>query len=192
MSEIKKHIYLEDGRRAERRIVEQQSEDCQSETVTELWEEKPLPKYLTQRIVEKKQLMPVERETQVMGEDGQTVVETRKETLDDYKLQVREVTKFNVVAEEPKKECQCDDVLGKIQKVVTDAVQPLRDDLESVKQDQVDLRQELGNKQSMRVSAQSVLGEKLEDEKKINLWDVAGLGVILAQIGAVVYFLLYF
>lgn len=177
MSELKKYIYLEDGRKAERRVSEQQCEDCQSETVTELWEEKPVPKFLTQRIVEKKKPMIVEREVQVLGEDGETVVETRRETLEPDKLQLREVTKYNQVSE-------------------PDPLQVMKDDLELMKQEQADLRQEMLPKDKniiqQRVSAQSVLGERVEDEKKLNLWDVAGLAVILAQIGAVAYFLLYF
>ena len=173
MSEIRKNIFLEDGRRAERRITESPMDEG-SEIVTETYEEKPLPKYLTTRIIETKKPMVVARETHILGEDGATVVETRKESLEpDYQLHVNSIASTDVV-----------------KKAVTEAIQPLQDDVNSLKAKK-SIRGESSNRSPQRALGEGH-GDPILDPKKLTPWDLAGIMIILAQLGAVIYFVDFF
>ena len=176
MSEIRRNIFLEDGRRAEKRIVENPIDDCASEIVTETYEEKPLPKYLTQRIIETKKPMVVQRETHILGEDGQTVVETRKESLEpDYKLCVREV-----VQTPPTPTVDAPTVQDTVKQAVAEAL----NERDAAKKG---IRGENPSR-----SARYALGEVVENPKKLTIWDLTGIAIILAQAGAVIYFVAFF
>jgi hypothetical protein len=151
MSETVKQIVLEDGRKAEKRIYE--------ETVQEIWVEKPVPKFLSEKIIERRAPVIVEREIHTYDEDGQTVI--KKETFKpEYTLNLTEVER-TVVKEQPSSNYEAE--------------------LTSLKEQVA----------ALKIPTRRAL-LKAEDEKKLNAWDWTGIGVIVAQVGAIVYFLFFF
>jgi hypothetical protein len=80
MDKVEK-IRMEDGRRAERFIKEKEVGDGESITVTETHVEKESPKYLAERVIEKRRPVVYERHIETIGLDGQ-VAETKVESID--------------------------------------------------------------------------------------------------------------
>lgn len=73
---------LEDGRRAERRVTEQQSADGQGEKVVELFVEDERPLKLQQRVVEKTKPVICERKIETIDPVTGNVVEQKIEALE--------------------------------------------------------------------------------------------------------------
>lgn len=79
MADVKRFM-LEDGRWAERRVVEN-VKDCEGEKVTELHAEEVRPLFLTERLVEKSKPFVYEKVHEVLDKDG-NVVEQKVEAID--------------------------------------------------------------------------------------------------------------
>lgn len=109
--EIKKQVItLEDGRRAER-IVQEENTECEGKVVTELWVEPAIEKRLSQRVVEYKKPVVHRREVEFVDETSGEVIERKVESIEpEVKMQLREViktessVKAQSVAEQP---CDC-------------------------------------------------------------------------------------
>ncbi len=183
MKELVQSFYTEDGCKAEKRIFKNSIGDGHGETITEIHAEKPMPKYLKQRVIEREAPVVVEREVQVFDENGEMT--SQKEVV-EHQLKLYEVQR-----QAPKAMAQGMDqnsLLDKVEQVVAKAVQPIQEEINEIKSA---MKQEVCKPM---VSVQSLIGEKLEGEKKVNLtgWDMVGIAIIIAQIGAVGYFAFFF
>jgi hypothetical protein len=73
---------LEDGRRAERRVVENKLENGQSERVIELHVEDERPLRLQQRVIEKTKPIVFERRTEIVDPQNGSVLEQKVESIE--------------------------------------------------------------------------------------------------------------
>jgi hypothetical protein len=73
---------LDDGRRAERRVIENSSNDGQTERVIELHVEDERPLKLQQRVVEKAKPIIFERKIETLDPNTGTVLEQKVESID--------------------------------------------------------------------------------------------------------------
>jgi hypothetical protein len=188
MKELVQSFYLEDGCKAEKRIVENSIGDGHGETITEIHAEKPMPKYLKQRVIERQAPVVVEREVQVYDENGNMT--STKEAV-DHELKVYDTPKAVYDIKQAEPQISTDLVAACIAR----AVQPIRDQISGIQSQIDEMRSEAkrDNCTQNSVSMQSLVGEKLAEEKKVNItgWDIAGVAIILAQLGAVGYFVCF-
>lgn len=109
--EMKKQVItLEDGRRAER-IIQEENNECEGKVVTELWVEPAIEKRLSQRVVEYKKPVVHRREVEFVDELSGEVIERKIESIEpDVKMQLREVIKTEssvVNAQSVEQPCDC-------------------------------------------------------------------------------------
>jgi hypothetical protein len=101
---------LDDGRRAERRVTENTSENGQSERVVELHVEDERPLRLQQRVVEKSKPIVYERKVETLDPKTGSVVEQRVESIEP-KVQMQLVEHIasasSVSAQSVPDDCDC-------------------------------------------------------------------------------------
>jgi len=101
---------LDDGRRAERRVTENTSENGQSERVVELHVEDERPLRLQQRVVEKSKPIVYERKVETLDPMTGSVVEQRVESIEP-KVQMQLVEHIasasTVAAQNVEDDCDC-------------------------------------------------------------------------------------
>jgi hypothetical protein len=101
---------LDDGRRAERRVTENTSENGQSERVVELHVEDERPLRLQQRVVEKSKPIVYERKVETLDPKTGSVVEQRVESIEP-KVQMQLVEHIasasTVAAQSVEDDCDC-------------------------------------------------------------------------------------
>jgi hypothetical protein len=101
---------LDDGRRAERRVTENTSENGQSERVVELHVEDERPLRLQQRVVEKSKPIVYERKVETLDPKTGSVVEQRVESIEP-KVQMQLVEHIAsasaVAAQSIQDDCDC-------------------------------------------------------------------------------------
>jgi len=118
MAETKRFM-LEDGRWAERRVVEN-VKDCEGEKVTELHAEEVRPLYLTERLVEKSKPFVYEKVHEVLDKDG-NVVEQKVEGIDptsQMKVQQHILSATSVKEDEKPRYVTSDELLDAVATVV--------------------------------------------------------------------------
>ena len=114
-----KRFMLEDGRWAERRVVEN-VKDCEGEKVTELHAEEVRPLYLTERLVEKSKPFVYEKVHEVLDKDG-NVIEQKVEAIDptsQMKVQAHILSATSVPTEEKPRYVTSDELLDAVAAVV--------------------------------------------------------------------------
>lgn len=101
---------LDDGRRAERRVTENKSDNGQSERVVELHVEDERPLRLQQRVVEKSKPIVYERKVETLDPKTGSVVEQRVESIEP-KVQMQLVEHIasasTVAAQSVEDDCDC-------------------------------------------------------------------------------------
>lgn len=101
---------LDDGRRAERRVTENTSDNGQSERVVELHVEDERPLRLQQRVVEKSKPIVYERKVETLDPKTGSVVEQRVESIEP-KVQMQLVEHIasasTVAAQSVEDDCDC-------------------------------------------------------------------------------------
>lgn len=101
---------LDDGRRAERRVTENASDNGQSERVVELHVEDERPLRLQQRVIEKSKPIVYERKVETLDPMTGNVVEQRVESIEP-KVQMQLVdhiaTTSTVTAQSIQDDCDC-------------------------------------------------------------------------------------
>lgn len=105
MGEFRKNFLLEDGRRAER--VVREDDGCEGTKTTEIYEEPKIPMKLTQRVIEKKKPIVYEREIEHLDESGEVVEKTVESLEPKVNMQVvdRIVSAASIPVEEDEPKC---------------------------------------------------------------------------------------
>lgn len=123
MSDIKKEkIFLNDGRKAEK-IVQEQEVDGETKVVTEVWAEPKAEMKLTQRVTEHKKPVVCRRVIETVDENTGEVLEQKVESVEpDVNMQLREhiKTENSVAALSVDGDCNCYVTQEEMQKTFMD------------------------------------------------------------------------
>ena len=101
---------LDDGRRAERRVTEQKTEDGQAERVIELHVEDERPLKLQQRVVEKSKPIVYERKIETLDPKTGSVLDQKVESIEPrVQMQLVEhiASASTVAAQSVQEDCDC-------------------------------------------------------------------------------------
>jgi len=196
---------LDDGRRAERRVTENTSENGQSERVVELHVEDERPLKLQQRVVEKSKPIVYERKVETLDPKTGSVVEQRVESIEPrVQMQLVEhiASASTVAAQSIQDDCDCHVTKDEMIETIVAAIKATRDTAPALQ-----LGREATPFQSVR--AQSVpnsgnfssglnslgLADEIAgrvDSNGMSMMDKVLLGVIAAQIvglGYIIFFM---
>lgn len=140
---------LDDGRRAERRVMEQKSEAGQSERVIELHVEDERPLRLQQRVIEKTKPFIYERKVETLDPKTGTVVDQKVESIEPRtQMQLVEhiSTNNSVSAQSVEEDCDCHVTKEEMIETIIAAVKASREDTPVVERQPQAQPQNLQNK----------------------------------------------
>lgn len=199
---------LDDGRRAERRVTENKTEDGQAERVIELHVEDERPLRLQQRVVEKSKPIVYERKVETLDPKTGSVVEQKVESIEP-KVQMQLVEHIasasTVAAQSVEDDCDChvtkDEMIDTIVAAIkaTRETAPVREVVREVPapapQPQVRAQAmpssgSLANRLNSLGLADEIAGRV--DSGSMSMMDKVLLGVIAAQIvglGYIIFFM---
>jgi len=157
--ESEQKYYLEDGRLAEKHVV-----DDGKTRVTEIYEEIEKPKKLSQRIVEKLEPTVCERTVETVDEDG-SVIESTTEVVEPQPLVAKKESSLTR-----------EDVSAMIADSISAVVDAVRNEHH-------------GGEMVTSFNAGAIIGERLQPKKKKNILDWVLLGVIVVEVAVLGYLL---
>jgi hypothetical protein len=163
--------FLSDGRRAECHS-EVVSDGCDHEVVKEFFEEERIPMRMSKRVLETTRPMVVERVVESIGEDGD-VVERKRESLLPDRMETREhiaLTEPRMAMKKKSNDCDC---MTREEVMELMASKNAMEDVDGAISD-----------------GQVLVEQKQKDEVEVSVWDVVGVGIIVAQLAAIGWFLI--
>ena len=186
---------LDDGRRAERRVTENKSENGQSERVVELHVEDERPLRLQQRVVEQSKPIVYERKVETVDPKTGNVVEQKVESIEPkVQMQLVEHISANntVVAQSIEDECDCHVTKEEMIDTIVAAIKATRD----VTPVQVPVQASFAGESNLVGRLNSLgladeIGNRV-DNSSMSSMDKVLLGVIAAQIvglGYIIFFM---
>lgn len=182
MAEVHKFV-LEDGRRAERRIVEN-IDDCEGEKITELYAEAERPLVLSERVKEKTKPFVYERTYESLDANG-NVVEQKVESLDPQsKMNVQSHITSLSAQEEPVKDrfVTSEELLETVKTLTEKICGPVTDTYQGEQSAYKDVS-ELSAQQSIKTMAAEIKSE----EETYDLFDKLCIGGSVVLAGALIY-----
>lgn len=177
-------FFLEDGRKAEKKVMQLAVDNEEQKIVTELWTEPKIEKKLSQRIVSYKKPLVYKREIETIDENTGDVLEKQVESLDsDVKVQYREVTKEPTVSSLSYEPSNIDtsafvtkeDLKGALAETTMSLVRAIKDSQPK--------------KTAQSLNYQEIIKEKVENSDDVKGW---GAWAILAALGAVFVYVTFF
>lgn len=192
---------LDDGRRAERRVTENTSENGQSERVVELHVEDERPLKLQQRVIEKSKPIVYERKVETLDTKTGNVVEQRVESIEP-KVQmqlVEHIACANSVSAQSVKDDDCDCHVTK-EEMIDTIVAAMKAMAVSTPAREVPVQPQVVRAQSLPTSSNFANGLNslgLADEiggrvdKGMSMMDKVLIGVIIAQVAGLAYIMFF-
>jgi primase-polymerase (primpol)-like protein len=178
---------LDDGRRAERRVMENTTENGQSETVIELHVEDERPLKLQQRVVEKSKPIVYERMVETIDPKTGDVVEQRVESIEPkIQMQLVEHISSCKANAQPIKECDCHVTKEEMIDTIVAAIKAARENSTVSSQTVVGQNNFKGKLNSLG------LADEIADRVgKPNNPDKIMYGIIAAEVVALVYIMFF-
>ncbi len=198
----KENFYLDDGRKAEKRVIGDVSENGESRTVVEIYAEPKTEKKLVQRFVDYSKPMVYKREIETIDESTGNIVEKKVESLTpEVEMALREHIKVEsptVASLSKKDDCDCYVTKEEMTQAFVEGFASIQKMLNSCA-DCGELKsnchcksvfKEVSVQDHKSVSAQNVLAEKVNsqtnsDWKNHLLW--AGIAIVAAVLVFVVF-----
>ena len=173
--EIREKIRLEDGRKAEK-ITKTVYDDANDTEVIETWVEPKVKLHLAHRQIVRRRPCVYERETEVIDEKSGEVINREVEDLGQPELQVREqIVSAASLPEEPDS--------GHVTR------EELREDISNAV---VTMAKALGRgeeEEEESFSVQSIVEERMEENKSVSMLSLALLGVLSAEVAGLAWML---
>jgi len=193
MDELKTEKWtLDDGRRAERRVTENASENGQSERIVEVHVEDERPLRLQQRVTEKSKPIIYERKIETLDPKTGSVVEQKVESIEP-KVQMQLVehiaTNDNTVTAQSIDDCDCHVTKEEMIDTIIAAIKATRDVPSTVQTQSISpIKTNLTNRLNSLGLADEI-GSRVENNMSTR--DKVCLGVIAAQIMALAYIIFF-
>ena len=188
MSEIREAFLMEDGRRAERHIIDDGNE-CDGTTVTEVYVEPKIEKKLSQRVKEHRRPCIYEREIETIDEYTGEVVDRIVESADERPLKVVErlVSSPEVIsAQSYKQESDCERLRQDLREDIKDA---LNIALDSKKRDLGYASAQDHSSRGQISAMQAQVGERVGNKNGISFINLILLAAIAAEVAGLAWVL---
>lgn len=185
MAERRKEFLWEDGRRAERVVID--DNECEGVSVTELYVEPKIEKKLAQRITERRKPVVYEREIEHIDEaTGEVLEKVLEGTEPRPQLRVLERQLVQpLAAQNVTEDCNCNVTRDELREDILAAIKALKSNEPS---------ESFGfaaqSSRASQVSAQSVIEDRLEAKKNtVSSFNIILLAVIAAQVAGLAWVL---
>jgi hypothetical protein len=178
---------LDDGRRAERRVMENTNENGEFETVIELHVEDERPLKLQQRVVEKSKPIVYERMVETIDPKTGDVVEQRVESIEPkIRMQLVEHISSCKASPQPTKECDCHVTKEEMIDTIVAAIKATRENTTVNSQNAVGQNNFKGKLNSLGLADE--ISERVGNS---NNSDKIMYGVIAVEVIALVYIIFF-